>query len=76
MTLTTSAAFIWIGWIAKETGWPAKIARNAYKLAPGFKPGFEWISLAIAVAATIAWILVVHWRISRRPAVLWRAVVL
>lgn len=76
MTLTTSAAFIWIGWIAKETGWPAKIARNAYKLAPGFKPGFEWISLAIAVAATIAWILVVHWRISRRPSVLWRAVVL
>ena len=76
MTLTTSAAFIWIGWIAKETGWPAQIARNAYKLAPGFKPGFEWISLAIAIAASIAWILVVHWRISRRPSVLWRAVVL
>ncbi|ADJ62375.1 glycosyltransferase [Herbaspirillum seropedicae] len=76
MTLTTSAAFIWIGWIAKETGWPAQIARNAYKLAPGFKPGFAWISLAIAIAATIAWIVVVHWRISRRPSVLWRAVVL
>jgi 4-amino-4-deoxy-L-arabinose transferase-like glycosyltransferase len=76
MTLTTSAAFIWIGWIAKETGWPAQIARNAYKLAPGFKPGFEWISLAIASAATAAWIFVVHWRISRRPSVLWRAVVL
>ncbi len=76
MTLTTSAAFIWIGWIAKETGWPAQIARNAYKLAPGFKPGFEWISLAIAIAATVAWIFVVHWRISRRPSVLWRAVVL
>jgi hypothetical protein len=28
------------------------------------------------VAATIAWIVVVHWRISRRPSVLWRAVVL
>ncbi|WP_141914191.1 MULTISPECIES: glycosyltransferase family 39 protein [unclassified Herbaspirillum] len=76
MTLTTSAAFIWIGWIAKETGWPAQIARNAYKLAPGFKPGFEWISLAIAIAASVAWIMVVHWRISRRPSVLWRAVVL
>ena len=76
MTLTTSAAFIWIAWIAKETGWPAQIARNAFKLAPGFKPGFEWISLVIAVAATIAWIVVVHWRISRRPSVLWRAVVL
>ncbi|EJM98589.1 glycosyltransferase family 39 protein [Herbaspirillum sp. YR522] len=76
MTLTTSAAFIWIAWIAKETGWPAQIARNAFKLAPGFKPGFEWTSLLIAVAATLAWIVVVHWRISRRPSVLWRAVVL
>nr|WP_198984679.1 glycosyltransferase [Herbaspirillum sp. ASV7] len=76
MTLTTSAAFIWLAWIAKETGWPSQIARNAYKLAPGFKPGFAWISLAIAIAATVAWIVVVHWRISRRPSVLWRAVVL
>ena len=76
MTLTTSAAFIWIAWIAKETGWPSQLARNAYKLAPGFKPGFAWISLAIAIAATVAWIVVVHWRISRRPSVLWRAVVL
>ena len=76
MTLTTSAAFIWIGWIAKEFGWPAQIARNAYKLAPGFQPGFEWIPVIIAAAVTIAWIVLVHWRISRRPSVLWRAVVL
>ncbi|MFL9926439.1 glycosyltransferase [Herbaspirillum lusitanum] len=76
MTLTTSAAFIWVGWIAKETGWPAQIARNAYKLAPGFKPGFEAISLIIAALTTIGWIMLVHWRISRRPSVLWRAVVL
>jgi len=76
MTLSTCAAFIWIGWIAKETGWPAQIAKNAYKLAPGYKPGFSMISLAIAIAASIFWILLVHWRISRRPSVLWRAVVL
>lgn len=76
MVMTTSAAFIWIAWIAKETGWPAQIARNAYKLAPGFKPGFEWISLVIAALATVAWIATVQWRISRRPSVLWRAVVL
>jgi len=76
MTLTTCAAFIWIGWIAKETGWPAQIAKNAYKLAPGYKPGFNAIALAIAVLTTIFWILLVHWRISRRPSVLWRAVVL
>lgn len=76
MTLTTAAAFIWVGWIAKETGWPAQIARNAYKLAPGFKPGFSPIAFVIAVLASLLWIALVHWRISRRPAVLWRAVVL
>lgn len=76
MTLTTSAAFIWVGWIAKQTGWPAQIAKNAFKLAPGFKPEFNLLALLIAAAATIGWIVLVHWRISRRPTVLWRAVVL
>lgn len=76
MTLTTCAAFIWIGWIAKETGWPAQIAKNAYKLAPGYQPGFNLVALAIAAVTTLFWILLVHWRISRRPSVLWRAVVL
>jgi 4-amino-4-deoxy-L-arabinose transferase-like glycosyltransferase len=76
MTLTICAAFIWVGWIAKQTGWPRQIAKNAFKLAPGFKPEFNLIALLIAAAATIGWIMLVHWRISRRPSVLWRAVVL
>ena len=76
MTLTTCAAFIWVGWIAKQTGWPAQLARNAFKLAPGFKPEFNWIAFAIAAAATASWFVLVNWRISRRPQVLWRAVVL
>ncbi|MEN3366452.1 MAG: hypothetical protein V7606_3726 [Burkholderiales bacterium] len=76
MTLTTCAAFIWIGWIAKQTGWPPQIARNAFKLAPGFKPEFSLIACLVAAFATVGWIVLVHWRISRRPSVLWRAVVL
>lgn len=76
MTLSTCAAFIWIGWIAKETGWPAQIAKNAYKLAPGYQPGYNFIALAIAALTSLGWILLVHWRLSRRPPVLWRAVVL
>ena len=76
MTLTTSAAFIWIGWIAKQTGWPAQLAKNAFKLAPGFQPEFNLMALLIAASATIGWIVLVHWRISRHPTVLWRAVVL
>jgi len=76
MTLTTCAAFIWIGWVAKQTGWPAQLAKNAFKLAPGFKPEFNLIAFLIAASATVGWFMVVHWRISRRPSVLWRAVVL
>ena len=76
MTLSTSAAFIWIGWIAKQTGWPSQIARNAFKLAPGFAPEFNLLAVLVAAVATAAWIGLVHWRISRQPSVLWRAVVL
>lgn len=76
MTLTTCAAFIWIGWIAKQTGWPAQIAKNAFKLAPGFKPEFNLIAFVVAALASASWIALVRWRVSRQPTVLWRAVVL
>ncbi|WP_019141688.1 ArnT family glycosyltransferase [Noviherbaspirillum massiliense] len=76
MTLTTCAAFIWLGWIAKQTGWPAWLAKNAFKLAPGFKPEFNLVAFLVAACASIGWIVLVHWRIARRPSVLWRAVVL
>lgn len=76
MTLTTSAAVIWIFWIAKQTGWPPQLARNVLKLVPGFKPEFNFLAFIVAAAVSIGWIVLVHWRISRRPSVLWRAVVL
>ncbi|MEA5098805.1 MAG: glycosyltransferase [Burkholderiaceae bacterium] len=76
MALTACAAFIWIGWIAKQTGWPAQLAKNALKLAPGFQPEINLLALLIATGATAAWFLLTYWRISRQPTVLWRAVVL
>jgi 4-amino-4-deoxy-L-arabinose transferase-like glycosyltransferase len=76
MVLTMLGAVLWLFWIAKLTGWPAQLARNALKLVPGFKPEFGLIAFTVAAAATIGWIMLVHWRLSRQPAVLWRAVVL
>ncbi len=76
MTLTAIAAFIWLGWIAKQTGWPAQLAKNAFKLAPGFQPEFNLPALLVAIATTIGWLLLLQWRLGRRPPVLWRAVVL
>jgi 4-amino-4-deoxy-L-arabinose transferase-like glycosyltransferase len=76
MALTLCAAVIWVFWIAKLTGWPAQAAKNALKLVPGFHPELGWVALLVALAATAGWFALVHWRISRQPAVLWRAVVL
>lgn len=76
MVLTLCAATIWVFWFAKLTGWPAKAARNALKLVPGFTPQFDSVAVLVAAAATAGWFALVHWRVSRQPAVLWRAVVL
>lgn len=76
MGLTTLAAVIWLYWIATQTGYPALLSRNALKLVSGFKPEFHLIPFLIAALATSSWVLLVRWRVSRKPSVLWRAVVL
>lgn len=76
MVLTMIASFVWLFWVAKLTGWPAQFAKNVLKLIPGFKPEFDVLAVLVAASGTIGWIVLVHWRLSRQPSVLWRAVVL
>ncbi len=76
MVLTMVAGLLWLFWAAKLTGIPAQFAKNLLKLLPGFVPEFKWLPFVVAAAATIGWIWLVQWRISRQPSVLWRAVVL
>ncbi|TFW15431.1 glycosyltransferase [Massilia arenosa] len=76
MVLTMIAGLIWMFYIAKLTGWPAQLAKNVLKLVPGFQPQFGLGAFIVAAAVTVSWFFLVHWRISRRPSVLWRAVVL
>ena len=76
MVLTMLASILWLFWIAKLTGWPEKLAHNLLKKLPGFVPEFNWLPFLVAACATIGWIFLVQWRISRQPSVLWRAVVL
>ncbi|HZV65098.1 MAG TPA: glycosyltransferase, partial [Telluria sp.] len=76
MVLTMIAGLVWLFWSASLTGWPPQFARNVLKLVPGFKPEFGPIAFMVAAAASVGWIVLVNWRISRQPAVLWRAVVL
>ena len=76
IAVTIGAGLIWLAWLAQVTGWPAQLAKNTLKLVPGFMPEFNLFTVLIAFFATIFWICLVYWRISRQPPVLWRAVVL
>jgi 4-amino-4-deoxy-L-arabinose transferase-like glycosyltransferase len=76
LAFSLAAAFIWAHWIAMQTGWPAQLHHNVYKVVPGFVAQFNPYTFGIALLVTGAWIKLVHWRISRHPGVLWRAVVL
>jgi len=67
---------IWVVWIAMQTGFPAQPAANVARLAPGFIPEFSWLALALALAATVVWGWLVHWRVGRHRAAIWKSLVL
>ncbi|SFB71097.1 4-amino-4-deoxy-L-arabinose transferase [Cupriavidus sp. OV038] len=73
---TIFCGFLWFMWIARTTGFPPKIANNVYRLIPGFQHSFTWSAVVIALAVTLAWVLVVRWRLSRAPKQIWRPVVI
>jgi 4-amino-4-deoxy-L-arabinose transferase-like glycosyltransferase len=73
---TVLALFVWVIYIAMQTGVPAKPAANVAKLAPGFKAHFALLPLIVAIAATLAWLWLVRWRTARHRAALWRSLVL
>lgn len=73
---TGAAATIWVVYIAMQTGWPRQPAANVARLAPGFAASFSWVTLAIALLATLAWAWLVRWRVGRHRAALWKSVVL
>ncbi len=76
MLYSIVAIFIWFAWFARMTGAPEGFARSIARLVPGATPEFRPIVFAIAIAATIAWLAIVRWRIVSHPKVLWRSVVL
>ncbi|MBU6493278.1 MAG: glycosyltransferase family 39 protein [Burkholderiales bacterium] len=76
LSFTILGSFVWLVWLAGLTGFPGQIARNLHRLVPGFQATFSWVTLVCAFAVTAAWIVLVVWRISRNPKVLWRSVVL
>jgi len=74
ITFSCIAVLIWLGATAQGFGWPAPLARNFAKLAPGHTADFGIAALAIAATATALWGLA--WRLRRvpwRPALRWAA---
>jgi 4-amino-4-deoxy-L-arabinose transferase-like glycosyltransferase len=70
------AVFIWVYWISLQTGLPAQPAANVARLAPGFEHSFSWLPFLIAIAATLVWLWLVHWRVGRHRAAIWKSLVL
>jgi 4-amino-4-deoxy-L-arabinose transferase-like glycosyltransferase len=67
---------IWVVWIAMQTGVPSQPAANVARLAPGFDASFSAIAFGIALAATAVWGWLVHWRVGRHRAAIWKSLVL
>jgi 4-amino-4-deoxy-L-arabinose transferase-like glycosyltransferase len=76
LSFTLLATFVWLVWTAGLYGFPAPLARNLARLAPGFQPEFKILSFVCAVAVTLCWFSLARWRLTRHPKVLWRSVVL
>ncbi|MDP9158430.1 MAG: glycosyltransferase family 39 protein [Pseudomonadota bacterium] len=76
LSFTLLATFVWLVWTAGLYGFPAPLARNLARFAPGFQPEFKILSFVCAVAVTVCWFSLARWRLARHPKVLWRSVVL
>ncbi len=70
------ALIIWAVWLSLETGVPRAPAANVARLAPGFSHAFSWPGFLAALAATAVWFWLVHWRVGRHRAALWKSLVL
>ncbi|CCD29154.1 Putative membrane protein [Candidatus Glomeribacter gigasporarum BEG34] len=76
LSFTGLSAFVWMVWLAAQTGFPPPLARNLGRLVPGFQAHFNASACVIALCATGCWMLLVRWRLACHPKALWRSVVL
>lgn len=75
MTFGLFSGFLWLGWVAMMTGWPAKLAERAHYLQPAYVPEFKPLAFGVALIYTALWgILVTRLgRNTRRAIVNWTA---
>jgi 4-amino-4-deoxy-L-arabinose transferase-like glycosyltransferase len=61
MTFGFIAGVFWFYWFAMISGYPASQAQRLQRLQPGYIPAFEPLHFAIALLATLAWLLIIFW---------------
>ncbi len=74
ITFTFFTVLIWLGASAQALGWPARMARQFARLAPGHQPDYSFTALAFAGGLTLLWLF--SWglrRASWRPTLRWAA---
>lgn len=76
MCFSLTAATVWLGWVALQTGWPTQIAHNIARQTRGYESHLAWPAILLALAGTVAWIALVRWRLRSHPAGLWRGTAL
>ena len=73
---TAVGIFIWLYWTALNFGFPKTLAARVPLLAPGISGNANIYEIVIGILATMAWVLLVAWRISRGAPRLWRPMAL
>lgn len=76
MCFSLTAATVWFGWFVQQTGWPPKIAHNIARQTTGYETFIAWPAILIALLGTLAWVVLVRWRLHSHPQALWRGTVL
>lgn len=76
MCFSLTAATVWLGWVALNFGFPAKIAHNIARQTTGYVAQISWPAVFLGVVVTLAWILLLTWRLRVRPTALWRGTIM
>jgi 4-amino-4-deoxy-L-arabinose transferase-like glycosyltransferase len=75
-TYSLFALALWAYFVAFTTGTPPRMSASVFRLVPGFEPMLRPWALVLALVATAGWLVLVAWRIGRRPPMLWRGAAL
>jgi 4-amino-4-deoxy-L-arabinose transferase-like glycosyltransferase len=76
ISFTLFSVAAWAYWLAFVAGTPEKMAQSVGRIAPGFTPDLILIELILGGLASIAWLALIRWRITRHTSTLWRPVTL